>query len=37
MALTMANTYWDQYGQVTEYARDFMGPDRELAADYDLE
>lgn len=36
LVLTMANTYWDQYGQVTEYARDFMGPDRELAADYDL-
>ncbi|MER5303652.1 GntR family transcriptional regulator [Streptomyces lasiicapitis] len=37
LALTMANTYWDQYGQVTEYARDFMGADRELAADYDLD
>jgi GntR family transcriptional regulator len=37
LALSMANTYWDQYGQVTEYARDFMGTDRELAADYDLE
>ncbi|MEU9383409.1 UTRA domain-containing protein [Streptomyces sp. NPDC048279] len=37
LALTMANTYWDQYGQVTEYARDFMGLTRELAADYDLE
>lgn len=37
LALTMANTYWDQHGQVTEYARDFMGAARELAADYDLE
>ncbi|WP_324603896.1 MULTISPECIES: UTRA domain-containing protein [unclassified Streptomyces] len=37
LALTMANHYWDQHGQVTEYARDFMGTDRELAADYDLE
>ncbi|MER5530898.1 UTRA domain-containing protein [Streptomyces sp. NPDC002677] len=37
LALTMANTYWDQHRQVTECARDFMGPDRELAADYDLE
>ncbi|MFI9767093.1 GntR family transcriptional regulator [Streptomyces sp. NPDC052415] len=37
LALSMANTYWDQYGQVTEYARDFMGPSRELAAEYDLE
>jgi DNA-binding GntR family transcriptional regulator len=35
-ALTMANTYWDQNGRVTEYARDFMGAGRELAADYDL-
>ncbi|WNI18274.1 GntR family transcriptional regulator [Actinacidiphila sp. ITFR-21] len=37
LALSMANTYWDQHGHVTEYARDFMGADRELAADYDLE
>lgn len=36
-ALTIANHYWDQYGQVTEYARDFMSPERQLAADYDLE
>ncbi|MBT2491049.1 GntR family transcriptional regulator [Streptomyces sp. ISL-96] len=35
--LTMANYYWDQHGQITEYARDFIGGDRELAADYDLE
>ncbi|MEU6852769.1 GntR family transcriptional regulator [Actinacidiphila alni] len=37
LALSMANTYWDQHGQVTEFARDFMGSGRELAADYDLE
>lgn len=37
LVLTMANTYWDQHGQVTEYARDFMGTGRELSADYDLE
>lgn len=36
LALTMDNTYWDQHGQVIEYARDFIGADRELAADYDL-
>jgi DNA-binding GntR family transcriptional regulator len=36
-ALTMANTYWDQNGRVTEYARDFLGAGRELAADYDLD
>ncbi|WP_435242642.1 GntR family transcriptional regulator [Streptomyces cucumeris] len=37
LALSMANHYWDQHGQITEFARDFMGADRELAADYDLE
>ncbi|WP_433889843.1 GntR family transcriptional regulator [Streptomyces sp. CA-111067] len=37
LALTIANHYWDQHGQVTEYARDFMSADRQLAADYDLE
>lgn len=35
--LTMANHYWDQHGQITEFARDFIGADRELAADYDLQ
>jgi len=35
--LTMVNSYWDQNGQVTEYACDFMAADRELAGDYDLE
>ncbi|MDJ0340364.1 GntR family transcriptional regulator [Streptomyces sp. H10-C2] len=37
LALSMANHYWDQHGQVTEFARDFLGAGRELAADYDLE
>lgn len=34
--LTMTNTYWDQHGEVTEYAEDLLGPGRELAAEYDL-
>lgn len=34
--LTMTNYYWDQYGEVTEFAEDFLGPDRILSADYDL-
>lgn len=36
-ALTMTNTYWDQHGDVTEYAVDILGAGRELTADYDLE
>lgn len=35
--LSMVNRYWDQYGQITEYARDYMGPSRVLEAEYDLE
>lgn len=35
--LSMANRYWDQRGQITEYARDYMGPGRELEAEYDLQ
>lgn len=35
--LVMTNHYWDQNGEVTEYAVDFLGPGRELSADYDLE
>jgi GntR family transcriptional regulator len=35
--LSMANHYWDQHGQITEYARDYMGPARVLAAEYDLQ
>lgn len=37
LALTMANRYWDQNGQVTEFARDFMAAGRELGADFNLE
>ncbi|WP_433255346.1 GntR family transcriptional regulator [Streptosporangium sp. CA-135522] len=36
-ALTMTNHYWDQHGEVTEYAVDFLGPGRELSTDYNLE
>ncbi|MFJ6212107.1 GntR family transcriptional regulator [Streptomyces sp. NPDC092296] len=36
-ALTMTNRYWDQYGNVTEHAVDFLGPGRELSADYALD
>jgi GntR family transcriptional regulator len=35
--LMMTNHYWDQNGEVTEYAVDFLGVGRELSADYDLE
>ncbi|GHH62648.1 GntR family transcriptional regulator [Streptosporangium violaceochromogenes] len=35
--LTMTNVYWDQHGDVTEYALDYLGPGRELSADHDLE
>ncbi|MFI6543500.1 GntR family transcriptional regulator [Streptomyces prunicolor] len=35
--LSMVNRYWDQHGQITEYARDYMGPGRVLEAEYDLE
>lgn len=34
--LTMTNLYWDQRGDVTEYATDFLGPGRELSTEYDL-
>ncbi|AZK96149.1 MULTISPECIES: GntR family transcriptional regulator [Streptomyces] len=34
--LTWANHYWDQNGSVTEYATDFLGPDRRLSAEYDM-
>jgi DNA-binding GntR family transcriptional regulator len=37
LALTMSNCYWDQDGAVTEYAVDFLGPGRELSAEYTLE
>ncbi|WP_406237718.1 GntR family transcriptional regulator [Nocardia sp. NBC_01009] len=35
--LTMANLYWDQNGDPTEYAIDFLGPGRELSAEYSLD
>lgn len=35
--LVMTNHYWDQNGDVTEYAVDFLGVGRDLSADYDLE
>ncbi|WP_226873761.1 UTRA domain-containing protein [Microbispora sitophila] len=28
--LTMTNCYWDQHGEVTEYAEDYLGQGREL-------
>ncbi|WP_280377315.1 GntR family transcriptional regulator [Nocardia wallacei] len=34
--LTMTNIYWDQEGSLTEYAVDFLGPGRELSAEYSL-
>ncbi|GAA0851011.1 hypothetical protein ACFQVD_17490 [Streptosporangium amethystogenes subsp. fukuiense] len=37
LTLTMTNLYCDQHGDVTEYAVDFLAPERELSADYDLE
>jgi DNA-binding GntR family transcriptional regulator len=36
-ALTMTNLYWDQHGEPTEYAEDFLGDGRELTAEYDLD
>jgi DNA-binding GntR family transcriptional regulator len=36
-ALTMTNHYWDQHGNPTEYARDFLGPGRELSAEYPMD
>lgn len=37
VGLTMTNCYWDQHGDVTEYAIDYLGPGRELSAVYPLE
>lgn len=34
--LVMINHYWDQHGEPTEYAVDYIGPGRELSAEYDL-
>ncbi|MDO0914462.1 GntR family transcriptional regulator [Streptomyces sp. DT2A-34] len=36
-ALTMTNQYFDQHGEVTEYAQDFLGAGRELSAEYALD
>lgn len=36
-ALTMTNHYWDQNGDATEYAVDFLASDRELSAEYSLD
>lgn len=35
--LTMTNHYWDQDGNPTEYARDFLGSGRELSAEYPMD
>ncbi|MEV6388539.1 GntR family transcriptional regulator [Nocardia xishanensis] len=35
--LTMTNMYWDQNGDPTEYAVDFLAPGRELSAEYSLD
>jgi DNA-binding GntR family transcriptional regulator len=35
-ALVMTNHYWDQNDDVTEYAVDFLGRERELSAEYEL-
>jgi len=34
--LVMINHYWDQHGEPTEYAVDYIGAGRELSAEYDL-
>lgn len=36
-ALTMTNYYWDQNGDATEYAVDFLANNRELSAEYNLD
>ena len=36
LTLTMTNYYWDQYGEITEYAEDYLGHGRTLSADYNL-
>ncbi|MGW7604459.1 UTRA domain-containing protein [Streptomyces antimycoticus] len=35
--LVMTNHYWDQNGDVTEYAVDYLGVGRDLSAEYDLD
>lgn len=36
LTLVMANHYWDQNGEPTEYAVDYYGAGRQLSAEYDL-
>ncbi|WP_225642665.1 GntR family transcriptional regulator [Streptomyces werraensis] len=35
--LAVVNHYWDQHGEPTEYAVDYLGADRELSSEYDLD
>ncbi|MGK3110401.1 GntR family transcriptional regulator [Streptomyces sp. WAC05858] len=35
--LVMTNHYWDQNGDVTEYAVDYLGVGRDLSAEYELD
>jgi DNA-binding GntR family transcriptional regulator len=35
--LTMTNYYWDQHGDVTEFAEDYLGGGRYLTAEYHLD
>ncbi|MFZ4152835.1 GntR family transcriptional regulator [Streptomyces pseudogriseolus] len=34
--LAVVNHYWDQHGEPTEYAVDYLGAGRELSSEYDL-
>lgn len=36
-ALVMVNHYWDQHGEPTEYAVDYLGIGRELSGEYELD
>lgn len=35
--LTMTNLYWDQNGDPTEFAIDYLGPGRELSAEFSFD
>ncbi|MFD7811107.1 GntR family transcriptional regulator [Streptomyces cellulosae] len=35
--LAVINHYWDQHGEPTEYAVDYLGAGRELSSEYDLD
>ncbi|MEH0543285.1 GntR family transcriptional regulator [Streptomyces sp. B21-105] len=37
MTLAVINHYWDQNGEPTEYAVDYLGASRELSSEYDLD